>query len=80
VIFIPLTVVRVSVTVVIKEPFLGWWNVYEGSLKSSWTHLITPFTFSISGWSVVRSASLAKGDTEKKTVTARPQFRLGVIR
>jgi hypothetical protein len=42
VIFIPLTVVRVWVTVVLKEPFLGWRSNYEGRLKSSWTHLITP--------------------------------------
>jgi hypothetical protein len=35
-------------------------------LKSSWTRLITPFTFSRSGWSVARSASLAKGGTTKK--------------
>jgi hypothetical protein len=35
-------------------------------MKSSWTQLITPLTFSRSGWSVVRSASLAKGGTSKK--------------
>jgi hypothetical protein len=35
VIFIPLTVVRV--TVVLKERFLGWRSNYEGRLKSSWT-------------------------------------------
>jgi hypothetical protein len=35
VIFIPLTVVRVSV--VLKEPFLGWRSNYEGLLESSWT-------------------------------------------
>jgi hypothetical protein len=35
-------------------------------LKRSWTHLITPFTFSRSGWSVVRGASLAKEGTSKK--------------
>jgi hypothetical protein len=38
----------------------------RGPFESSWTHLITPFTFSRSGWSVVRSASLAKGGTSKK--------------
>jgi hypothetical protein len=35
-------------------------------LKRSWTHFITPFTFSRSGWSVVRSASFVKGGTSKK--------------
>jgi hypothetical protein len=40
VIFVPLTVVRVWVTVVLKEPFLGWRNNYEGRLKSLWTHII----------------------------------------
>jgi hypothetical protein len=54
------------VTVVLKEPFLGWRSNYEDRLKSLWTHLITAFTFSRSGWSVVRSASLAKGGTSKK--------------
>jgi hypothetical protein len=37
VIFIPPTVVRVYVTVVLKEPFLGWRSNYEGSLKRPWT-------------------------------------------
>jgi hypothetical protein len=58
--------------VVLKESFLGWRSNYEGRLKISWTHLITPFTFSRSGWSFVRSASLAKGSTSKK----RPSPRL----
>jgi hypothetical protein len=40
-------------------------------LKSSWTHLIIPFTFSKSGWSVVRSPSLAKGGTSKKRPSPR---------
>jgi hypothetical protein len=39
---------------------------YEGRLVSSWTHLITSFTFSRNGWSVVRNASLAKGGISKK--------------
>jgi hypothetical protein len=39
---------------------------YEGRLKSSWTHLINPFTFTESGWSGVRSALLANGGTSKK--------------
>jgi hypothetical protein len=69
VIFIPLTVVKVRVMVVLKEPFLGWRSNYEGRLKSSWTHLIILFTFSRSGWSVVRSASLAKGGTSKKRMS-----------
>jgi hypothetical protein len=56
-IFIPLTVV-------LKESFLGWSN-YEGRLKSSWTRLSIPFTFSRSGWSIV-SALLAKGGTSKR--------------
>jgi hypothetical protein len=72
VIFISLTVVRVRV--VLKELLLGWRSNYEGRLKSSWTHLITQFTFLCSGWSVVRSTSLAKGGSSKKeTVTAPPQ-------
>jgi hypothetical protein len=37
VIFILLTVVRVSVTTVLKEHFLGWRSNYEDRLKSSWT-------------------------------------------
>jgi hypothetical protein len=38
-------------------------------------------TFSRSGWSVVRSASFAKGGTWiKETVTVPPRFQLGVIR
>jgi hypothetical protein len=36
-IFIPLTVSRVPVKVVLKEPFLGWRRNYERRLKSSWT-------------------------------------------
>jgi hypothetical protein len=60
--------------VIIKELFLGRWSNYEGCLKSLWTHLITPFTFSRSGWTVVGSALLAKGGTsDKETVTAPPQ-------
>jgi hypothetical protein len=52
--------------VILKEPFLGWQSNYESCLKSLWTHLITPFMFSRSGWSIVRSASLAKGGTSEK--------------
>jgi hypothetical protein len=66
VIFIPLTLIRVRVTAVLKEPFLAWESNYEGRLKSSWTLLITPFTFSRNGWSVVTSASLAKEGTSEK--------------
>jgi hypothetical protein len=58
--------------VVLKEPFSGWWSNYKGRLKSSWTHHIIPFTFSQSGCSIVRSASLAKGGTSKK----RPSLQL----
>jgi hypothetical protein len=43
-----------------------YFEYIRGRLKSSWPHLITPFTFSRSGWSVVSSASLAKGGTSKK--------------
>jgi hypothetical protein len=43
--------------------------LYEGRLKSSRIHLITPFTFSRSEWSVVRSALLAKGGTSKKRLS-----------
>jgi len=39
---------------------------YEGRLKSSWTPLITLFTFSRSRWSVIGSISLAKRGTSKK--------------
>jgi hypothetical protein len=39
----------------------------KGSFKT------TVILFSRSGWSVVRSASFAKGGTSKKTVTAPPQ-------
>jgi hypothetical protein len=52
--------------VVLEEPSLGWRSNYEGCLKSSWIHLVTPFTFSRSGWDVVRSESFAKGRTSKK--------------
>jgi hypothetical protein len=38
----------------------------RGPFEKVVTHLITPFTFSRSGWSVVRSASAAKGGTSKK--------------
>jgi hypothetical protein len=41
-------------------------RTYEGSLKSSWTHLITPFTCSRSGWRIAKSTSLAKECTSKK--------------
>jgi hypothetical protein len=58
--------------VILKEPFLGWWSNYEGRLKSSWTHLITLFTFLRSGWSIVRSTLLAKGGTVKQ----RPSLHL----
>jgi hypothetical protein len=37
VIFSPATIVRVWVTVVLKEPFLGWRSNYKGSLESLWT-------------------------------------------
>jgi hypothetical protein len=37
VIFISLTVVTVWVTVVLKDPFLGWRSNCEGLLRSSWT-------------------------------------------
>jgi hypothetical protein len=59
--FIALTVVRVWVTVVSKEPSLGWWS-NEGCLKSSWTHLITPSrNFVEAQWrSLFRSTSLGK--------------------
>jgi hypothetical protein len=41
-------------------------------MKSSWTHLITLFMFSRSGWSVLRIVLLAKGGTLKK----RPSLHL----
>jgi hypothetical protein len=47
----------------------------KGAFKTN----ITPF--SKSGWSVVRSSSLAKGDTSKKRPSPHlHKFRLGVIR
>jgi hypothetical protein len=133
VIFIPLTVVRVWFTVVLKEPFLGWrrnsvarlnsvfglekvdQKSYNSFMKptetmqwdelrfssggsaletenvkdeprtgkpstapvplSSWSLRQTVCsTFSRSGWSVVRSASLTKrGTSKKETVTTPPQ-------
>jgi hypothetical protein len=36
-----------------------------GNVVVAWNHLITPFKFSRSGWSVVGSVSLAKGGTSK---------------
>jgi hypothetical protein len=119
-IFIPLIVVTVWVTVVLKEPFLGWRSNLQGNATrphtakvamdaltkiggtpsehppyspdlapydfwafrtmkrelrgkkpsvplSSWSLWQTVCsTFSRSGWSVVRNASLAKGGTSKK--------------
>jgi hypothetical protein len=53
----------------LKEPLLGWQSNYEGRFKSSWTHHITSFTFSISGWSVVRSALLANGGASRKRLS-----------
>jgi hypothetical protein len=53
----------------LKEPFLAWWSNYKDQLNSSSTHLITPFLFSRSGWSIVRSESLAKGGTLKKRLS-----------
>jgi hypothetical protein len=43
-IFIPLTVVRVWIMVILKETFLGWQSNYEGRLKSSWT-AVSPRNF-----------------------------------
>jgi hypothetical protein len=68
VIFIPLTVVSL-IDGRFKRTFLGWRSSYEGRLKSSWTNLITPFTFLRSWWSVVRSAPLAKGGTSKERLS-----------
>jgi hypothetical protein len=57
-----LTTVRVWVTAVLKEPFLGWRSNYKGRLKSSWTRLITPSRkFVEVRWrSLSRSTSLGK--------------------
>jgi hypothetical protein len=47
--------------------------------KGSFKATVTPF--SRSGWSVIRSASLAKGGTSKKDRHhTSTKFRLGVIR
>jgi hypothetical protein len=45
VIFVSLIVVRVRVTVVLKDPFLGWRSNYEYRLISSWTHLFRSTSF-----------------------------------
>jgi hypothetical protein len=60
-IFIPLTVVRVWVTVVLKGRFLGLRSI-EVRLKSSWTLLITPSQNFVEVWwqSLFRSTSLGK--------------------
>jgi hypothetical protein len=41
-IFIPLTVIRVGVTVILKEPFSRWWSNCKGHLKSLWNGSIVP--------------------------------------
>jgi hypothetical protein len=46
-------------------------SLLRHSKKGSFKTTVTPF--SRSGWSVVRSASLAEGGTSKKTVTAPQQ-------
>jgi hypothetical protein len=61
--------------------FLGFSNHEKGALRrqeiSKWSTVCS--TFSRSGWSVVRSASLAKGDTSKKDRhRTSTMFRLGI--
>jgi hypothetical protein len=62
--------------------FLGFSNHEKGAPSqeiSKWSTVCS--TFSRSGWSVVRSASLAKGSTSKKRPhCTSTKFRLGVIR
>jgi hypothetical protein len=60
-----------NVTVFVSTDSMTWIITYESRLKSSWIHII-PFTFSRSGWSVVRSASLANVGTSEK----RPSLHL----
>jgi hypothetical protein len=43
--FIPLTVVKFWVTVVLKEPLLGWRSNYEGRLKILWTGGSAPLLY-----------------------------------
>jgi hypothetical protein len=134
VIFIPITVVRVWVTIFLTEPSLGWLSNYQDNARphtakvamdalteisgspsehqpyrpdltpydfwafptmkrelwckklpvplSSWSLRQTVCsTFLRSGWSVVRSASLAKGTTsERDRHCTSTKFRLGIIR
>jgi hypothetical protein len=58
--YIPLSVVRVWVTVVLRELILGWSN--KGRLKISWTHLIIPSRNFVEVWwrSLFRSTYLGK--------------------
>jgi hypothetical protein len=62
--------------------FLGFSNHEKGAPRqeiSKWSRVCS--TFSRSGWSVVRSASLVKGGTSKKDRhRTSTKFRLGVIR
>jgi hypothetical protein len=62
--------------------FLGFSNHEKGALRqeiSKWSTVCSKF--SRSGWSVVRSASLAKGGTSKTRPSPHlHKFRLGVIR
>jgi hypothetical protein len=77
VIFIPLTVVRFWVTIVLKEPFFsGWWSNYERCLKSSWIQFISPNqNFVEVRWrSLFRSTSLLKRCT---SCNAPPTSRKG---
>jgi hypothetical protein len=62
--------------------FLGFSNHEKGAPRQEISKLSTVYsTFSRSGWSVVRSASLAKGGTSKRDRhRTSVKFRLGVIR
>jgi hypothetical protein len=62
--------------------FLGFSNHEKGAPRKEISKFSTVcITFSRSRWSIVRSASVAKGDTSKKYrhLTAT-KFRLGIIR
>jgi hypothetical protein len=61
--------------------FLGFSNHEKGAPRQISKRSTMCSTFSRSGWSVIRSASLAKGGTSKKEPSPHlHKFRVGVIR
>jgi hypothetical protein len=68
-IFIPLTIVRMLVAVVLKEPFLGWRIKYVGRLRSSWTSgsaLLLSYNASL-----CKTATCCRQSTKIQTVLLR---------